>query len=87
MLDSIYHEIKITLKSHFCPKNVTILSLCMQLFTDVIMFPQNLLTTCGLLILVFGIISLPDVTSHDKMLYLGSTGIGRGISESCYTKE
>ena len=31
ILDSIYHyDIKITLKSHFCLKNVTILSLCMQ---------------------------------------------------------
>ena len=31
MLDSIYHyDIKITLKSHFCRKNVIILSLCMQ---------------------------------------------------------
>ena len=30
MLDSIYHIIKITLKSHFCRKNVIILSLCTQ---------------------------------------------------------
>ena len=31
MLDSIYHnDIKITLKSHFCCKNVIILSLCRQ---------------------------------------------------------
>ena len=31
MLDSIYHnDIKITLKSHFCRKNVIILSLCTQ---------------------------------------------------------
>ena len=30
MLDSIYHDIKITLKSHFCRKNVSILSLCTQ---------------------------------------------------------
>ena len=29
MLDSIYHMTK-TLKSHFCRKNVIILSLCMQ---------------------------------------------------------
>ena len=28
MLDSIYHDIKITLKSHFCRKNIIILSLC-----------------------------------------------------------
>ena len=31
MLDSIYHmTFKITLKSHFCRKNVIILSLCTQ---------------------------------------------------------
>ena len=32
MLGSIYHknDIKITLKSHFCRKNVIILSLCMK---------------------------------------------------------
>ena len=30
MLDSIYHMTKIPLKSHFCCKNVTILSLCTQ---------------------------------------------------------
>ena len=32
MLDSIYHyyDIHITLKSHFCPKNLAILLLCMQ---------------------------------------------------------
>ena len=30
MLDSIYHMIKIPLKSHFYCKNVTIVSLCTQ---------------------------------------------------------
>ena len=30
MLDSNYHMTKISLKSHFCCKNVTILSLCKQ---------------------------------------------------------
>ena len=31
MLDSIYHvTLRLTLKSHFCPKNVRILSLCTQ---------------------------------------------------------
>ena len=35
---------------------------------DVIPFPENLSTTCGLsiLILLHGIISLPDATSCDK---------------------
>ena len=30
MLDSIYHMTKITLKSHFCRKNVIILPFCTQ---------------------------------------------------------
>ena len=30
MLDSNYHDIKITLKSHFWRKKVTMLSLCTQ---------------------------------------------------------
>ena len=30
MLDSMYHDIKITLKSHFLLKNMIILSLCTQ---------------------------------------------------------
>ena len=30
MLDSIYHMTKITLKSHFCRKNVVILTFCTQ---------------------------------------------------------
>ena len=33
---------------------------------DVIMFPENLYTTCGLLILMHGVISLPDAKSYDK---------------------
>ena len=33
---------------------------------DVITFPENLLTTSGLSILLHGVISLPDATSYDK---------------------
>ena len=40
------------------------------------MFPVNLYTTNGLSILMHGIISLPDVTSYDKELYLKSIGKG-----------
>ena len=36
------YDIKITLKSHFCRKNVIILSLCMHVVMDVITFPENL---------------------------------------------
>ena len=42
MLDSIYHDIKITLTSHFCLKNVIILSLCMQRCYGRHNFPKNL---------------------------------------------
>ena len=72
------YDIKITLKYLFCRKNFIILSLCMQLcygghnvVMDVIMFPENLLTTSGLLILLHGIISLPDATLCDKNLHTG----------------
>ena len=33
---------------------------------DVILFPENLYATSGLLILLHGVISLPDVTSYDN---------------------
>ena len=33
---------------------------------DVITFPENLLTTSGLSILLHSVISLPDATSYDK---------------------
>ena len=51
MLDSIYHDIKITLKSHFWGKNIIILSLYTLRFyghhmskvvMDVITYPENL---------------------------------------------
>ena len=37
---------------------------------DVLAFPENLKTTSALSILLHGVISLPDVTSYDKKLYL-----------------
>ena len=36
---------------------------------DVITFPENLLTTSGLSILLHGVISLPDATSYDKRYF------------------
>ena len=42
MFDSIYRDIKITLKSHFCRKIITILSFCTQHCYGVIIFPSNL---------------------------------------------
>ena len=51
-------DIKINLKSHFCRKNVVM---------DIITFRKNLKNTSGLSILLHGVISLPDVTSYDKI--------------------
>ena len=41
---------------------------------DVITFPENLLTTSGLSILLHGVISLPDATSYDKEVFLPDPG-------------
>ena len=60
------YNIKITLKSHFCRKNVITFSLCTQVVMDVITFPKNRLTTSGLQILLHGVISLRDATSYDN---------------------
>ena len=62
--------IKITLKSHFCCKNVIILSLCSNVVMDVIRFLENRLTTSGLQILLHGVITLTDATSCDKYKYI-----------------
>ena len=66
MLDSIYHMTsRLLLKSHFCRKNVIILSLCSQRCYGRV----NLQTTSGLTILLHGVISLPDATSCDKIYF------------------
>ena len=36
---------------------------------DVITFPVKLKTTSGLLILLHGVISVPDATSYDKAIF------------------
>ena len=54
-------------KISFLLKKVIILSLCTQhCIMDVITFPENLLTTCGLSILMHGVISLSEATSYHK---------------------
>ena len=62
----IIYDIKITLKSHFLSKNVIILSLSTQRCYGRHKVSQNLYTTSGLSILLYGVISLPDATSYDK---------------------
>ena len=66
MVDPIYHMTKITLKSHFCRKNVILLSLCTQrCYGRYNVSP----TSVNLSILLHGLISLPDATSYDKATY------------------
>ena len=57
------YDNKITLKSHFCSKNIIILSLCMQCCYG----NHNLSSKSS--ILMHGVISLPDATSYDKFSY------------------
>ena len=64
MLDSIYH---MTLKlkiAFFCVKTSRFCHLLCNVIMDVIMFPENLLTTSGLSILLHGIISLSETRRH-----------------------
>ena len=67
MLDPTYH---MTLKSIknciFGVKTSRFCNLLRNIIMDVITFPENLLPTRGLLILLHSIISLPDATSCDK---------------------
>ena len=59
--------IKITLKFHFCRKNVIICHYVRNVVMDVITFPENRQTTSGLQILLHGVILLLDATSYDKV--------------------
>ena len=65
MLDSIYHDIKVTLKSHFCRKNVIILSLSTQRNYGRHVSRKSVNHWC-LLTLLHGVISLQDAMSYDK---------------------
>ena len=71
MSDSIYH---VTLKVQctetcMCGVKTSRFSLILHIvIMDVIAFPENLLTTSGLSILLHGVISLPDATSCDVVV-------------------
>ena len=66
-LGSIYHMTLQLIKNHiFCVKTSRFCHLLYNAIMDVITFPENLLTTSGLLILLQSLISLPDTTSCDK---------------------
>ena len=65
--ESIYlYDIKITLKSHFCCKNVILLSLCTQRCNGHHSNSHKSITTSGLSILLHGVFSLSDATSYDN---------------------
>ena len=66
MLDSIYHDNRITQKSHFWRENVKIMPSFMQRHYVTLL---NLQTTSGLSILLHGVISLADSTSCDKEVF------------------
>ena len=51
---------------------------------DVITYPENLSTTSGLSILMHGVISLPDVTSYDKILYTGVHKVSKYRQPICH---
>ena len=65
----ISYDIKITLKSHFCRKNVIILSLYTQRIWALLRFPKidKPLVVLKLSILLHGVISLQGATSYDKV--------------------
>ena len=72
-----------TLKSHFWRKNVIILSLCTQRC-----YGRHNVSgkSSGLLILLHGIISLPDATSYDKSYYIRQKITDYSVSTSGFYK-
>ena len=64
MLYYIYHDIKITLKSHFCRKTIYFSYFVRKRCYGRHKVSKNLQTTSCLSILLQGVISLPDKTSY-----------------------
>ena len=61
------HEIKINFKSNFWAENIMIFTSFVQRYNGRhYAILRNLLTTNGLLILLHGVVSLPDETSCDN---------------------
>ena len=60
------YDTKISLKSHFWRKMSSCTQCCYGRYIIHVTFPENLLTTSGLMILMHGVISLPDPTSYDN---------------------
>ena len=79
MLDSIYHmTFKLIIKNHiFGNENVKILSSFMQRYNGHLYVTlQNLLTTSGLSISLYGVITLPEAMSCDKSIKMSMIIIG-----------
>ena len=67
MLDSIYlMTLKILTNCTFGLKKSRFSLILRNVITDVITFPENLLTASSLSIFLHGVISLPDETSYEK---------------------
>ena len=78
MLDSIYHMTLKLIKNHiFGVKTSRYCHLLRNVIMDIITFSENLQTTSGLLILLHGVISLPDATSNDKWFVITSYALPR----------
>ena len=76
MLDSIYHmTLKILKNCIFGVKTSRISLILRNVITDATTFPVNLLPTCGLSILLHGVISLLDAISCDKTKLLAQAGL------------
>ena len=68
--DSIYHmTLRLLWNLISAAKKLKFCHYVRNVVMDVTMFPENLLTTSGLSILLYGVISLPDATSYDKKFY------------------
>ena len=69
MLDSIYHmTLKFTKNRIFGVITSIFCHLLRNVIMDVITFPENLYSTCGLSILLHSVISLRNTTSCDKQV-------------------
>ena len=76
MLDSIYHmTLKILKKCIFGVKTSRISLILRNVITDATTFPVNLLPTCGLSVLLHGVISLTEAIPCDKTKILAQGGL------------
>ena len=58
------------LKYHFWRKHAKFCHYVRNVVMNILTFPVNLKTTSGLLILLHGVISLPDATTYDNSFFV-----------------